>query len=266
MSKEVYYTPGGLPAIEEAGDLRVLGCLPPSPLFSCCLFEDSYEVLPESDWNEVDLSWLPAPVLDQGRTSSCVGHAACTAYTRESQFYGEPAREFSPYWIYGLINGGRDQGALIEDALTALKTYGVALKSEVPPGAMFPSQFPKETYEKAAGRKLLDGHLCRSFQDVATALTLNFPVLVGITVGKNFGQVDSEGVCPLPDVPLGGHALALHSLKRSPRHGWIMGFQNSWGRKFGHDGQAYLTPAHLPFHGAVHAFALESPFDDPSTP
>ncbi len=259
------YTIDGLPAVDEAGDLRVLGCLPPCPEgFSCSSFGEAFGVLPESEWRETDLSWIQAPVLDQKRTSSCVGHATCTSFTRAYQLSGDPFEDLSPYFIYGLINGGRDNGAQVEAALTACQEYGVCRVSDIPAGAMYQQQFPPQAFEEAKKRKLLSGYICRTLQDIASALTLRFPVVVGIMVGSNFGRLDSEGVCPLPDQPLGGHALAIYGLKKSSRYGWILPIQNSWSTSWGNQGRAALRKEHLPFYGQIHAFALQAVSDVPS--
>ncbi len=263
MTDDKIYTVDGLPAIDEAGDLRVLGCLPPIAGFSCPDFSTNFGALPESQWIETDLSWLHVPIKDQKRTSSCVGQATSTAFARACQLGGDSPEDLSPYWIYGLINGGRDQGAAVEDGLTAIKQYGVCRTSDIPAGAMYRQQFPPQAFDEAKKRKLLDGYLLRSFEEVCTALTLKFPVVVGIMVGNNFGKLDSEKVCPLPDQPLGGHALAIYGLKRSPKYGWILLLENSWSESWGDQGRAALRKEALPFYGQIHAFALRAALNQP---
>lgn len=86
----------------------------------------------------VDLSAnFPIPG-DQGQQGSCVGWA--TAYALESfqerieigWSLNTTDHLFSPAWIYNQINGGRDAGSLISDALDLVVANGCATWSSMP--------------------------------------------------------------------------------------------------------------------------------------
>lgn len=150
-------------------------------------------------------------------SSNCVGHGACTGMEFCWMQSGKPLLEFNPYFIYGLINGGRDQGAMISDALRALQQYGVCLKGDLPRGVMFRNQFPQKAFDNASRFKLLKAFRCDSFEDICSAISLGFVCVLGIYVGANFSKVDSEYVCPVPNrMDGGGHCQLPNSIIFSP--------------------------------------------------
>jgi len=254
-----------LPAIEFNGTYYVLGCIKSTNYYGFGNFADVHPVLSASQWQEIDLEHYNLPILNQQSTSSCVGHASCSAMEMAWVQSGRKLREFSPYFIYGQINGGRDQGAMISDALQSLKEIGVCLKNEVPQGAMFKYQFPKSAYENAKNYKIFDAFQCGTFDEVCSAISLGFPVVLGIMVGNNFPRLDSEGVAPLPAGGGGGHALLGMALKRSQRYGWLVKVQNSWSASYGVNGHCYLRREH--FDNQIDSFAIQvTTGEDPTDP
>lgn len=108
---------------------------------------------------------------------------------------------------------------------------------------------------------------CNSFDEICQAINLGFCCPLGIKVGDNFSNVDSEGVCPLYDRGGGGHCILGVGLKKHARYGWLIKIQNSWGTRFGINGFAYLRREHFN-QMSPDAFAIQAAFDDPqdSTP
>ncbi len=270
----IHHHSNGLPMIHQAGEYRVLGCLPPYERCGLPEFGDAQAVLQPAQWKEICLPSLfqTIPVEDQGKTSSCVGHATASALTFAWLQAGGKYHHFSPTYVYGLINGGRDAGAVISDAMTVLKNYGDAESSLVPEGMIFRQQFPAEAFANAKRFRAVEVLQCRTFADICTALSLGFPVVTGILVGQNFGNLDAEGVAPLPDTVLGGHALPLLGLKYSQRRGaWLPLIKNSWSERWGvqidtpggkQGGYAYLTEAH--WNGIrMDSWAIPAVFTDP---
>lgn len=250
-----------LPSIKFDGQYRVLGCIPSDDNHDFANFGS--QVFAQAALREIDL----APVynnriLNQGSTSSCVGHGAGSGMELVWKQQGNPAQNFSPYFIYGLINGGRDAGAMISSSLMALKRYGACPEGVLPRGVMFQSQFTQEAYNQAARFKLFMAYKCNSFDEICQAINLGFCCPLGIMVGDDFANVDSNGVCPLYRSGGGGHCILGVGIKQHPRYGWTIKIQNSWGTNFGIGGYAYLRREHF---SRMHpdAFAIQSAYDDP---
>lgn len=255
-----------LPAIQFDGLYRVLGCLPETnesrsrfPVFGSQMAAP----LDPSQWQEIDLEWYAAPTLDQKMTSACVSFCCTSGMHMAYLQSGRPLVEFHPFFVYGLINGGRDAGAMISDGLMALKNYGICQKDEMPPNVMFQQQFPKQAFENAKRFRLGQAYQCPTFESICSAISLGFMCPLGIFVGNNFSQVDAQGVAPLPaGNGGGGHCILGMGLKKSTRFGWLIKIKNSWGSKYGINGYAYIHKGHFQ-RMQPDAFAIQSVIDDP---
>lgn len=253
-----------LPAIHHAGVWYVLGYIPSTPekLAAFPNWGDANRVLPESEWMEIDLDIYNLTVKSQGTTSSCVGHGATSGVELSIMQSGRPYQLLSPYFTYGQINGGRDQGAMISDALTSLMRIGACPDHLAPRGAMYKHQFPSECTRAASAWKISKAFHCNNFAAIASAITTGFPVPLGIMVGQNFGDLDSEGVSPLPNGGGGGHCILGVGLKKL-RRGWVIKIHNSWGLSWGRGGCSYITNSHFRYM-QPDAFAIQVVTDDPN--
>ena len=250
-----------LPAIKFDGIYRVLACIPSSPE-SLEGFKSFSSIrgfgLNPSQWKPIDLSHFKNPIWDQGMTSSCVGQGSGAGMQTCRMQSGSKFKEFNPYFIYGLINNGRDQGAMISDAMRALMKTGACLKNDIKRGQMYKNQFTPTAFESAKRFKLVDAYKCNSFEDICSAITLGFVCPLGILVDQNFPRVDGQGVSPVAAPGRGGgHCILGVGIKKSGRYGWLIKCQNSWGRNFGQSGYSYIHRAHFQF---MHpdAFAVQS--------
>ena len=195
---------------------------------------------------------------------NCTGQASASAATKARVISGQPLEDLSAHFVYGLINGGRDEGAVISDALVALKTYGIAPERVMPRGAMFRNQFPKEAFVEAKKNVIAEAYKLNSFDELCTALTLGFLVVSGILVDRDFGDLDGEGIAPVAKMPIGGHALAQDELHYSARRQeWCPGGPNSWGTRFGMNGRYRLVEAHWQRRMPFDAFAIQLAADNP---
>lgn len=261
-----------LPSVLFDGVYRVLGCIAET--------EESVKRFPRfgsmrtaapidpSQWQEIDLQWYNNPIWDQGMTSSCVGHGTTSGMQMCYMQSGRPLVEFNPYFVYGLVNNGRDAGAMISDALTALINHGTCPKADLQPGMMFRNQFPQKAFDDARRFKLSLAYKCGSFEDICSAISLGFVCPLGIYVDQGFSRLDSEGVAGTPSgMQGGGHCILGMGLKKSSRYGWLIKIQNSWGSRFGMNGFAYIHKGHFQRMNPD-AFAIQSVIDDPqdSTP
>jgi hypothetical protein len=253
-----------LPSVKFDGLYRVLGLLPSDPNCGLPAFYQAHPVLPESEWREIDMESFTAEVKNQGMSSACVGHGCSSGLEMAILQAGRPKQALSAFFLYSLINHGRDAGSSISDALLALKSTGTCPEDMAPQGAMFAGQFP-DTCKRAAARfRLFEAYQCGTFEEICSAITLGFPTPLGLYVGQNFSSVDSEGICPPPNGGGGGHCVLGMGLKKTSR-GWAVKIQNSWGTRFGQGGHAYLLKQSLQYM-QPDAFAIQAPTDDPQDP
>jgi hypothetical protein len=245
----------GLPMLEQGGKWRVLGCLPPEPTLgsSVASWRSDRVLLPDQLRNcNYHADWPVVNTDDQGATESCVGHAVETVFSYAWLQAGQAYKLFSPTFLYGMINGGVDRGSRLGDAINALKLFGLCEARYVPEGMIFRHQFPQIAFANAKRHKPSDCLLIRSYDQLCTALVLGLPCATGLFVGKNIGQLEDDGCCPLPDTVTGGHAVAPVGLKYSAkRKEWLVLIHNSWGTSWGmpdetgQGGFAYLRRAHF---------------------
>ncbi len=243
----------GLPMIEAAGAWRVLGCLPPAPALGASALATGAILTPDK-WRECNYhaDWPVIATANQGATESCVGHAIQTIFSYSWLQSGLKFKVFSPTYVYGLINHGVDRGSSISDAVNALKAFGICEARYVPEGMIFRSQFPAEAAQNGRRHRPVDCFQVRGYDELCSQLTLGFPLATGVLVGRDFGALDDEGVCPVPESPVGGHALAVVGLKYSKKlSDWLVLVQNSWSDSWGfrdatgQGGFAYLCRRHF---------------------
>src|ERR1700753_21924 len=123
----------GLPAIKFDGEYRILGCIPSDNNHGLPNFGD--QIFKQSELKEIDLSTTyNNRILDQASTSGCVGHGVASGMELVWKQVGNDPQNFSPFFIYGLVNHNRDPGARISDALVVVKKIGACPAEIMPPG------------------------------------------------------------------------------------------------------------------------------------
>lgn len=252
-----------LPSVKFDGVYRVLGCIPSDNNHDLPNFGEYMAVgATTHELREIDISWQSGNILDQKSTSSCVAQACANGMEIVWKQVGNTPQTFNPYFTYALINKGRDAGAMISDGLMALKQFGACPEGVLPNNLIFKNQLSQEAYNAAARFKLLKAYKCVDFDEVCQAINLGFSCPLGILVGRNFHQLDQEGVSPLPNGGGGGHALLGVGLKLSQRYGWLIKVENSWGKNFGRNGFCYLRREHFQYM-PTDAFAIVYPSENP---
>ncbi|TGK08891.1 cysteine protease [Leptospira fletcheri] len=207
--------------------------------------------------SSVDLSDSMPPVGDQGQQSSCV--AWSTAYATKSylEYAGRKGASnwtlrntdgspnyssiFSPAFIYNQINGGRDNGSLISDAMKLVVENGVATWDAMPYN---PNDYMTKPNQSAIDVALK--HKAKDFMrvrqsdpnEVKNQLNEGRPVVAGIIVYENFmnlkGQeIYKDGV----GKTYGGHAIAIVGYDDSRN---AFKFINSWSTQWGDQGYGYI--------------------------
>lgn len=227
-------------------------------------FGANFPILPRSQWKETSLKSWNVPVEDQHQFGQCTGESAEAVMQYAWLISGQKRQSWAAGSVYARINGGRDQGAQVHDALMALQTSGICLEADAPDGQIFMSQIKPQAWVNAKRFRVKDAFKISSFDELGTALSRGFPCASGLAVGNNFDHLDSDGVVPLPDAIRGGHALCHCGLKVTKRGLWVAETKNSWGTSWGLGGYCFIQEGafNARYGFGFDAYAVVSVYDD----
>lgn len=209
---------------------------------------------------------------NQGVQGSCGGHGGTAAFTAKwnEQFHtNKPAYEFSPTFLYGMTNGGRDAGSRPEDLREALMSRGVCLRSTVGPGQIYYQNYPKKAFDEAKRFRVDQAPVLWTFEDMVSAILRGHAVFSGFFCGNNFTP-DANGLMPEWDRAqqrgwyVGGHCTAqIGEVEYIEGRGWGVWSLNSWF-PWGIDGWSWMPESYFP-EGlkAFGAVAITSVIPDP---
>jgi hypothetical protein len=206
-----------------------------------CL-EEAISILPQAQWEPCDFSDLiPDPGL-QGKHGACVGFQSTDAVLTGRKIAGLGDVGLSPWNLYAQICGGRDSGANIGDALTALHTTGVCKLATCP---SFTLAAGSGWEAEAARYKVEESFDCPNRVSIATAVQCRFPTPLGISVYGNFTELETVGgkLCvPKPRGRLrGGHCVLGCGLEYLGGIWRVKIATKSWGLDFGDQGCAWYA-------------------------
>lgn len=236
--------------IFASGERRILGCHPRTArvgsIFPVFAEEDHPEIklVPESEWTDCSKRHILYHIFDQDGIGSCNANAACQTLMLWRNELGLPKAILSPGNLYGRINGGRDQGSMLSDALLELMKVGVCRTD-----FCNPNDWKKNTYKQgwdndAKRYAILEGFDCPTFAHIASAIQLGFFVDFGIMVNQSF-EPDSEGVIPpMSGRGGGGHAMTAIGMKKIGGM-WHVETVNSWGEKWGLKGVCFIPQTYF---------------------
>lgn len=205
--------------------------------------------------SKVDLSDLMPPVGNQGQQSSCV--AWSTAYANKSyqEFIERKERDtwnytsgstlnyknlFSPAFIYNQINGGRDNGSSISDAMALIVSKGALPWESMPYSEKnFSKQPTSEQLALASKFKAKEFQRVRYNEpnEIKNQLSQGRPVVAGILINENFYELGKKIYNEGKGANLGGHAITIVGYDDSTN---AFKFQNSWGVEWGDKGFGYI--------------------------
>lgn len=195
-------------------------------------------------------------ILDQGYTSSCVGHAIAAAIWGRMKKRGTPIALPSPICIYDLArcidrNGPHeslvDEGSMPNQAMRGLTEWGAA-------SAQAWGHFPADPFsindepaldqlEAAAEFKLLGYYRIDStgssrVELMRNAISQGFPICIAIDVDTAFEDYAGKGMlgAPNPNDLLGGHYVYVNGYETYSTTKTAWHFPNSWGEGWGKTG------------------------------
>lgn len=232
-------------------------------------------IIPEADWHDVNLATFSRWSTDQNGYNSCCpssGNAALVVGACRAGL--DPAKwNLSVADAYARINGGHDQGAMLEDF------WEIATKGGVCTTDYFAEQGwrggessgRKEGYkESRLKHRALVVTICEDWPAVASALMRNKPVHYGLGVDSRF-KPNGDGIIGRKiGRGGGGHAVLAVGLKKIDGE-WYVLTQNSWSMSWGGSksgevpaGMALIHHSYIDFrYGAFAIGAVVSPSDDP---
>lgn len=207
--------------------------------------------------------WIP----NQGNVGSCNGQAGAKALEKARALRGQKHIKLSGEGLYAQINGGRDNGSMLDDGMEAIQAVGVPEAKYFTEGKFYkPAEFRNnaDAVKSASRFKALECYRIDNAQQLASALCRDFICVVAVHVAGGYDRLDSRGVRGATSGP-GNHAVHVVDVRLSPDGDYEFDEAGSWGLRNGHGGYAWITwKKHLASTVRHHAFyAIRSTIDDP---
>ncbi|MEM7184524.1 MAG: pYEATS domain-containing protein [Spirochaetota bacterium] len=195
---------------------------------------------------------LRFPNPGRQKMSDCVGWAS--AYSLKTYLEAvehnwkldRPSRIFSPSFVYNQINGGKNRGATIYNALLLFQRVGAATLETMPYTLNYRKRPSRSAYREANNYKIKDFKRLRSLADIRLALQMGNPVLVHVITDATFnsGLYDvytramRKKAKRVPGHIHGRHAMVIAGYNDIGR---TLLFINSWGKYWGTKGFARVS-------------------------
>lgn len=253
---------------EHNGREYRLGLIPTPPERRLLCADFPFEPIPEKDWRPVNRRKLfrsMKTMNNQRSTSGCVGFSTACGGSKARFLSGQPFVHLSGPFIYSLVNGGRDQGAMIIDALEAFLKYGCCSTDSLPldSGKRNIYRSASKQFDGEAKRRLLEiGFKVDNAAQAMTVLQRGGILEFGVKVGNRFSSLDSEGIAGF-DSGYANHAVHGDGCYLSPKRGWCIDSENTWGYEWGDDGRFRFTVDDLDRVGYQECFGMFGFIDDP---
>lgn len=213
--------------------------------------------------NKFDVSYIK----NQRNHGSCNGFAGAAALTKARVRRGLERVDLSGAYLYSLINGGMDQGSMLEDGMNALQKHGCASEMTVGWDQIYPRQYDKaKANEEASRNKAFECYALTTEIELLSALAAGFDTVVAVHVTNSFMNVGSDGVAGGSSGP-GNHAVSADGFwYDESRNRFITDGVNSWGTTYGREGRMGLVwDIHFRSTTRNHLFyAIRSSLDDPN--
>lgn len=217
--------------IPEKGLTRawpVFGDTPETPMILRSQWDQYCDPAREND------PFLPY-VHDQDGVGQCNCDATAAAAESSRLHQGLPMVQLSAADLYDRINGGADNGSLLEDAMAEMLKNGIGTVATV--GTDIWRRGMKDAPAAERSRyKVLKAFVCPTFDHVMSAVIAGYRMVSGVMWFNNYTP-DSDGWLPTRGTGRpGGHAVfGFAPAKRNGVYGiW---HQNSWTQTWGRNGR-----------------------------
>lgn len=192
---------------------------------------------------------------NQGQWGSCNGWAGALGLSKTRRLVGiRDGMLLSGSYVYSKINGGRDQGSMLDDGMAALERYGAPSATLVTPSMIYPHLLPRGADEEAAKHKGIVCFPCETIQGLRTGMANGLISIVAVHVGRNFQRLNSDEISGV-DSGRGNHAVHCDDMYWDGGR-FIYDEHNTWGLQFGVNGRSRLTEEHFADTFYYHEFYL----------
>ncbi|MEA2111123.1 MAG: C1 family peptidase [Campylobacterota bacterium] len=196
----------------------------------------------------IDLSSsMPLPG-NQGNQNSCVAWAvgySLKSYHEKMEVQWSldtPKTIFSPSWIYNQINGAKDNGSSIRDAMELIKLKGAATMSTMPyTDKDYLAKPSQEAINEAQNFKAVKYRRIGGSKQIKAALANRQPVVIIIKTYDSFNALDGDDsvYSTFSGEFRGNHGVTIVGYDDS-KYGGAFKIINSWGRNWGSKGYFWL--------------------------
>lgn len=207
-------------------------------------FPDDISVYSEEVIDYTDV--FPNPG-DQGSQGSCtawaVGYAAKSYLVNIGKKWDVKNHTFSPSYIYNQLNGGKDNGIDISDAMELVVNQGICLLSDMPYNDKDYTTQPTQNQKNTAMqyRSLRMGWLeSGNVNAIKATLYSKLPVVISIPVYPDFDNIKKSNPIydTVSDDSRGRHVICLIGYDDTQS---AFKFINSWGTSWGLGGYGYIS-------------------------
>lgn len=200
---------------------------------------------------------------NQGNLGSCNGYAGAKALEKARVLRGLSHVKLSGEYLYGRINGGRDQGSMLDDGMEELEKFGCATEATTERRKFYTPRTVPEAAKQEAKRFRARCRRIDTEIQFASALIRDWVIVNAVHVGGGYQRLDKDGVrgASLGD---GNHATHCVDLRiRSDE--FQFDEAGSWDLANGDGGYAWITwKKHLRTTVDKHCYyAIEFTSDDP---
>jgi hypothetical protein len=178
-------------------------------------------------------------IKNQGQRGSCNAYAGCAALERARDLSGKKRVVLGPEYLYAQINGGRDQGSMLEDGRKELTTGGCPPKEYVKYESYLEREQSPEATANAGRFRIAESWAVQTEEELATALALGYIGVVAVHVTNAWMKLDGDGVAGGSRGP-GNHAICVHNV-RIKNGVYQFDSPGSWGLTYGDKGHCWTT-------------------------
>lgn len=224
------------------GEPRAMGCILAAPKLAWTEFgtTPNTPLITRDQWpkSRKMTTYLPG-VYDQDGIGQCASSSCCSVVEVAAYLRGIPYPKLSAGDLYSRVNGGRDNGSLLEDNIAEVTKNGVAPASMV--SYVWDKKAPHNDAATLAARKkyrVVEAYWCPSFDAMVSAILQGYSVGTGMMWYTNFTP-SPDGWLPTRGAgQAGGHALCVYGVEQKADGSWGVWLRNSWAATWGLAGDA----------------------------